>query len=180
MDFKSMGDEKAERYAIRGTVEERHEEQLNIYRWLIARTRITDQLRARLASVGYDPGTQEFLPAPEDLSIQGISMMSLVCSGTTAEMKVKRALPNGQMMTEQRLIVVQPVKTWSLEETEAFVRPRALQWYRHLMLGEIPEVVPQSKQWMCSNCPFLGKPCDPVTERKRLKREAQDWLDLEE
>lgn len=177
-DFKSMGDEKAERYAMRGMVEEKHEAQLNIYRWLIANTRITPELCARLRAVGYDPGDEEFLPCPDDLSIQGISMMSLVLSGSAQEMKVKRVLPNGQMITEQRLAIVEPVKAWPLAETEAFVRPRALKWYRHLVLGEIPDVVPRSEQWLCRNCPFNGKPCQPEQERQRLARESADWLEL--
>ncbi len=178
-DFKSMGDDKAEKYAVRGAVEDKHEAQLNIYRWLIAKTPVTPELRERLLSVGYDPKDDAFLPCPDDLSIQGISMMSLVLSGASQEMKVKRLLPNGQFLTEQRLCVIQPVRVWSLEETEAFVRPRALKWYRHLVLGEIPDVVPKSEQWLCRNCPFNGKPCQPEQERKLMALQAKDLLDLE-
>lgn len=162
-DFKSMADSKAQRYALKGEVEDKHEIQLNIYRWLIANTRINNELRVRLATVGYDPGDQEFLPAPEHLGIQGISMMQLPYSGTTGEMKVPRAKGFGSEIKDYSIATV---RTWPLDEIEGYIRPRAYQWYRWLVLGEKPPVVAKDDAWLCRGCAFNGDLCFPEEERK--------------
>jgi len=161
-DFKSMADRKAERYAIKGEVEDKHEVQLNIYGWLLANTRIDDPLRERLAAVGYDPGDVEFLPQPKHLSIQGISMMHLPYAGTTGQIKI----PTGKgMRSDTHDYTIKPVRTWPLAEVEAYIRPKVYQWYRWLILGEPPPVVPASEHWLCRGCAFYRDLCHPETER---------------
>lgn len=171
-DFKSMGDEKAEGMALAGHAKDAHEAQANVYRLLVARTKIDDAMLPRLREVGFDPTGHEYLPAPETLTIQGVSMMHLVQTGQEQEIKVKIPGPRGGLRTERRRCRVEAVRVWPLAETEAWVRPRVYQWYRWLVLGELPPVVPEAEKWLCASCPFnadvaAGGICHPVQERLR-------------
>lgn len=165
-DMKSMADVKAE-MMVRGTkpgtfssnLEDSWVKQLNVYRWLLANTKIPPAVKAQLKLEG------ELFPAPEVLGIQGISMMNIPRTGADYDMKV--AAGRGRVL---KRFTIDSVPVWPLEETEAFIREGALQWYRWLALGEPTPVVPEDKSWLCDGCPFNGErikgaPCMPTTER---------------
>lgn len=170
-DMKSMADIKAE-MMVSGSkpgtysphLEDSWVRQLNIYRWLIARTKLTPSLKKRFQLKG------AFLPAPDFLGIQGISMMNIPRTGAAYAIKQPRRGTN--------IFQVADVPVWSLEDTEAFVRVEALKWYQWLVLGQPTPVVAKDKSWLCAGCAFNGErfadgTCFPTGERT-------ETLDLEE
>jgi hypothetical protein len=166
-DFKSAADAKAEMMVTGskpGTyspnLDDNWVRQTNIYRWLLAQTRVPDDIKT---SHGID---SEFFPAPEFIGIQALSMMQLPRTG--ARYGIKRGKAG------MEIFEIDPVPVWSLEATETFVRERALEWYRYLVLGVYPPVVGNDRAWMCQGCAFNGEKypegvCFPTKERKTQK-----------
>ena len=163
-DFKSMADAKALMF-IRGEkggtftphLDDRWVWQLNIYRWLVSRTKIPAALKKRFNLRG------THFPAPEFLGIQGISMMHIPRSGQQHRLK-----------NEPKPYEIDDVPVLALEDIEEFVRGRALQWYRWLVLGDTPPVVPKDQDWLCKNCAFNGdlidgEICHPSIERQQVQ-----------
>lgn len=172
-DYKSMADAKVlmtAQGAKGGTFSPQLDDkwvwQLNIYRWLVAHTRIAPEVRERFNLEG------EFYPAPTELVIQGFGMMDLLQTGTSVQVKV----PNGKW-AKYATFDVDAVPVLPLDEIEAYIRPRALQWYRYLVLGEVPPVVEEADKWLCKGCCFNGdliegERCHPTEERGRPKRKS--------
>lgn len=166
IDFKSMADVKAQMFAKGshgGTYspyfEDRWVMQLNIYAWLLAHTRVPPEIQNELNNV-------EFFPAPTSLVIQGIAMMSIPRSGASIEMKVGK--------WDKELFEIPPIPVLPLDTVEAYIRDRALPWYRYLRLGEQAPVVEKSMSWLCKFCAFNGElipgeRCLPTQERKALE-----------
>lgn len=176
-DQKSMADKKAE-MVVKGEkggtfspqLDDAHVWQFNIYRWLLARTRITDEQRERMASFGLPPIKGRTWPAPTQLIMQGLSMMHLVRSGAD------------HAWTERgRGVSIYPVDSipvLGLKDIEEYVRPRALQWYKWLVLREPTPVVPASQKWLCAGCAFNGErlahgTCFPTAERAARKAQHE-------
>lgn len=170
VDCKSMSDAKIE-IMLKGTspgtwsanLQDNWIAQLNIYRWLIARTPVPDYVREEFAKHGLPELKGRTFPAPTRLFIQGIAMMSHPVSGATVAHKTK-----GRGVT---LYDIDHVPVWTLSETEEYVRPLALRWYKALSLGVLPPVVPETKKWMCKNCAFFQKACNPEPEWAKIKGE---------
>lgn len=163
VDCKSMADKKVE-MMIKGSspgtysknLQDSWVAQLNIYRYLISKTRVPEWVRYQYTEHGLPPITSEYFPAPEKLSIQGIAMMSHPVSGSRVAHKERG---------KTTLYDLDHVPVWSLQEIEDFIRPRALEWYKALNLKIIPPVVPKDKAWLCKSCAFEGKQCFPEQER---------------
>jgi hypothetical protein len=133
--------------------------QTNIYAWLVSRTPITDAMRDGFARLGLPPLEGDLLPAPTKIEMQLVSMMEFPLTG-------RPYVPQREYVP----VEVGGVPVLPADEVEAFVRERALTWYRYLTLGEQPPVVPVKQQWMCKHCPFNGDllegaPCRPKAER---------------
>lgn len=134
--------------------------QVNGYRYLISKTRIPRKLKREFNLQG------TYFPAPTSLGIQAISMMEIPRTGMGYQLRGYRSKP----------LQLDPVPVFPLEDIEQFIRERALQWYRGLVLGELPPVVPKSKDWLCQNCAFNGHkiqggPCLPEQERQLTQTE---------
>jgi len=163
VDCKSMADKKVD-MMIRGStpgiysknLQDSWVAQLNIYRFLISRTPIPPEIRETFQNLGLPPFGGRHFPAPKKLYIQGIAMMSHPVSGSRLGVTAR-----GQTT----LYDIDHVPVWTLEETEAYIRPRALEWYKALKLKQMPPVVPKDKDWLCRSCAFRGQPCDPEKER---------------
>ena len=178
VDFKTMADAKAEMF-VRGEkggelsdhIDDKWIWQLNIYRWLLAKTPTPPELRERLGV------KSKYLPAPTTLMIQGIAMMHIPRSGGTWSLK------NKYKQLEAHDIPDVPVL--ALSDTERFVREQALRWYRYLVLKETPPVVSRREQWLCRNCVFNGElipgeRCHPDAERALLQARTPLVDDLDE
>ena len=160
VDCKSMADTKVQ-MMIEGSspgTYSRHLQdnwiaQLNIYRWLISKTPVPDDIRAELLGHGLPPLEGEYYPAPEKLYIQGIAMMSHPVSGSKLAHKVK-----GKKV---QVYNIDSVPVWSLEDIEAYLRPLALKWYKALNLRRMPKPIGVDKKWMCPNCAFYKDKCNP-------------------
>jgi hypothetical protein len=176
VDTKSMADAKAV-MTIEGkkggtfskNLEDAHVWQFNIYRLLLARTRISQEVRDRFASLGLPELKGKNFPAPTELIMQGIAMMTIPRSGRTYPIKEKWG---GQTLHD-----IDPVPVLMLTEIDAYVREKAFFWYRHLVMGVPAAVVPESKKWLCASCQFNGEViegerCFPAAERARNKKEA--------
>lgn len=176
-DMKSMADKKAT-MVIQGdkggtfskNLEDSHVWQFNIYRLLIARTKISDYVRAIGKEYGLPDLKGRNLPAPTELIMQGIGMMDIPRSGATYPVTYRG---------RTTLYDIDAVPVLPLTEIDAYVREKALYWHKHLMLGAPTEVLPEAKKWMCTNCAFNGEivpdeRCHPTAERAQLKlaREA--------
>lgn len=165
VDCKSMADTKVE-MMIKGSspgswsknLQDNWIAQLNIYRFLIARTPVPQEVRDQFAKYGLPPLKGKTFPAPTKLFIQGIAMMSHPVSGSSLAHKTK-----GRGVT---VYDIDHVPVWTMQEIEEYIRPLALQWYRSLSLKQLPPVVPESKKWMCPGCSFYKKQCNPEEERK--------------
>jgi hypothetical protein len=163
VDCKSMADRKVD-MMIKGqkpglyskNLQDNWVEQLNIYRFLISRTPVSLEAREAFATHGLPQLKRKNYPAPTNLYIQGIAMMSHPVSGSQHAHKDRGRVT---------LYDIDPVPVWSLKDIEAFIRPRALDWYRTLNLGWVPPVVPASLSWLCKNCAFYDKKCFPEQER---------------
>lgn len=171
-DFKSAADakvqmmvlgEKGDDNEFSRQLEDKWVWQTNIYRWLISKTPISPELRERYGLEG------EYLPAPETLVIQTFSMMMLVRSGYDVEVRLP---PKGnQRWGKKEILHVDPVPVLPLDTIENYVRPRALEWYRYLVLRERPPIVDKKNSWLCKTCCFnghvvAGERCLPETERR--------------
>lgn len=172
-DFKSAADEKvvmmaqgssSDAHTFSPQVKDEWVWQTNIYRWLLAGSLIPDEIRERFALVG------EYYPAPTKLVIQTFSMMALVRTGSTVEVRVPVKSYGKYAKKEKQLYTIDEVPVLPLAEVEAYIRPRALEWYQYLILGAQPHVVALDKKWMCINCTFngeriKGERCHPAAER---------------
>ena len=170
-DFKSMADAKVV-MTVQGNkggtfnpqLDDKWVWQLNIYRWLVAHTPIPHDVRARFDLKG------EFYPAPTKLVIQGFSMMDLLQTGTSVQVKVPAGKWSKYVMYDVGEIPLIP-----LDEIEAYIRPRALKWFKYLVLGEHAPVVGEEGKWLCRFCCFNGElvdgeRCMPTAERARGER----------
>jgi hypothetical protein len=163
VDCKSMADKKVD-MMIKGSkpglwsknLQDNWIAQLNVYRFLISRTPVGPKVRRALTKHGLPKLPGKFFPAPDQLYIQGIAMMSHPVSGSTHAHKE---------YGKTTIYDIDPVPVWSLEDTEAYIRPRALLWYRALNMKEMPPVVSKQQSWLCRNCAFYGKDCFPEQER---------------
>lgn len=166
-DFKTLSDDK-----LPAWFEEKHGGQYssfikdpwvlqtNIYAWLVSKTRITDEHREAFRRYGLPELEGEFFPRPTNLEMQLITMMEIPLTG-------REYVPRWRGAAS---VAITSVPLLAPEDIEAFIRDRALDWFRWLSLGEKPPVVPRSKKWMCVNCPFNGElipggPCFPSEER---------------
>jgi hypothetical protein len=162
-DMKSMADKKVEmmiKGSTPGTYSKHLQDswvaQLNIYRYLISKTEIPDWVHTAFKEHGLPKLKGKLFPAPTKLFIQGIAMMSHPVSGSKLAHKERGKVT---------LYDIDHVPVWSIEETEDFIRPRALEWYRALNLKITPPVVSKDKEWLCRNCAFHEKVCFPAQER---------------
>jgi hypothetical protein len=168
-DMKSMADKKAEMMVTGnkpGTFSRNLEDkwvwQLNIYRWLLAHTRVPPALKRRYPELK----GRQFFPAPEYLGIQGIAMMTAYRTGGRYTVRT-----GDWPRTRTATYDVDEVPVLPLPEIEAYIRPRALDWYRYLVLNEQPPPVPEDEKWKCKSCPFngeliAGERCHPAQDRK--------------
>lgn len=176
VDQKSMAEKKAEK-TVKGTHDgtyspnllDEHVLQFNTYRWLLARTRVPDEIRERFRAYGLPELKGRNFPAPTELVMQGFSMMHLVRSGTPHAWTEGK----GQSRTTT-MYDVDPVPVLQLTDIEQLIRPKALMWYRYLVLREPTPVVPASRKWLCNNCAFNGErlahgTCFPERERAAAK-----------
>lgn len=165
VDCKSMADKKVEMMLKKSTpgtysknLQDSWVAQLNIYRYLIGRTPIPEWVREQFAQHGLPPLKGKTFPSPTRLYIQGIAMMSHPVSGSRVAHKERG---------KTTLYDIDNVPVWTVQETEDYIRPRALEWYKALNLKQVPPVVPQDKAWLCKNCAFEGKQCFPEQERNQ-------------
>jgi hypothetical protein len=163
VDMKSMADKKVEmmiKGSTPGTYSKNLQDswisQLNIYRFLIARTPIPAEVHDAYDQYGLPRLKGKTFPAPTKLFIQGIAMMSHPVSGGRVSHKERGKVT---------LYDLDNVPVWNLSDIEDFIRPRALEWYKALNLKQVPPVVPKDKSWLCRNCAFEGKQCFPDQER---------------
>jgi hypothetical protein len=170
-DFKTLSDEKiadflAGKEASKGgstyhpQIKDAWVRQTNVYGLLVGKTRITPEWREALGKHGITL-EGEYFPKPERLQMQMITMMEPILTASG------RAYVKMRDTTEYH---VSDVPLIDEAELEAFVREQAYKWYRWLVLGEQPPVVPKSKDWLCRNCAFNGHvfngaPCRPREER---------------
>lgn len=172
-DMKSMADTKAT-MVITGSkggefsknLQDDHVWQFNIYRLLIARTKITNEVRETLRAFGLPEIKGRTFPAPTELIMQGIGMMDIPRSGGTYPIT---------KYGKTTLYDIDPVPVLPMTEIEKYIKEKALFWYRHLVLRIPAPVLPESKSWMCKNCAFNGEivegeRCYPTAERTALKR----------
>lgn len=170
-DYKSMADAKVV-MTVQGKkggtfspqLDDKWVWQLNIYRWLMAHTPIDADVRERFDLQG------EFYTPPSKLVIQGFSMMDLVRTGASLEVKV----PSGKW-SKYTTFDVAEVPVLPLDEIEAYIRPRALEWFNYLVLGREAPVVVEEEKWLCRYCCFNGElvdgeRCFPTAERARGAR----------
>lgn len=164
VDCKSMADKKVE-MMIKGSspgtwstnLQDSWVVQLNVYRWLISRTPIPQTVHDQYAAYGLPRLEGPNFPPPERLVIQGIAMMHHPVSGSSLAFKEPRRGVN--------VYDIDDVPVWDLDDIEAYIRPKVLEWYRALVLKEMPPVVPKDKSWLCKNCTFEGNRCFPDQER---------------
>jgi hypothetical protein len=167
-DYKTLADSKVSRF-LKGqdggrwspTIKDAWVWQVNIYRWLVMHTP-TEQLRPWFEANNIATPSTAFLPAPERLQMQLISMMEIPLTST-------RYVP----MRTTEAYEVGEVPILPDEEVEAFIRERALEWFRWLVLKVRPPVVEEEDKWLCKNCQFNGEllqgPCFPDNERRALE-----------
>ena len=165
-DFKTIGDGKISDF-LQGKqggtfspfIKDEWVWQVNIYSWLIRKTRIEPHHREQFEAHRLPELPTTHFPRPTTLQMQLISMMEIPFTG--------RAYVPQRSYQEY---VIDAVPVLSDQEIDTFVRDQALTWYRWLTLGEQPPVVAKKKAWMCKNCPFNGDlvptgTCFPESER---------------
>jgi len=165
-DYKTMADIKAETFAKAGKIEEKWIWQLNIYRWLIAHTAIPPDVKARYRLRG-----THFRP-PSRLVIQGIAMQHMPRTGAAVQMKKGK--------WDKAIYDVPQIPVYPLEKIEAYIRPRALAWYRYLVLGTLPPVVGDESKWLCRFCAFNGELIDGERCHPTQERAGTDLVVLED
>lgn len=165
VDFKSLSDMKLPGFfagkdggEYSPMIKDAHVLQTNIYAWMIGKTRVSSAA-AWFEKHAITPPSHEFFVKPKRAQIQQISMMELPLSGTT--------------YVPQRGSPVALAEVPMLDDAvvEAFVREKALNWHRYLVLGQQPPVVDEDRAWMCKHCQFNGEllegeRCFPSRERK--------------
>ena len=165
VDMKTFADSKADQF-VKGTfkdttysknLQDSWVAQLNIYAFLIGRTPIPDWVHEQYEKEGLPKLLSEFFPRPTELFIQGVAMMSHPVTGSTIMHKERYG--------KSSEYTIDSVPCWDPEETEAFIRPKALAWYRTLNLKIKPPIVEEKKAWICKSCCFRGNICFPETER---------------
>jgi hypothetical protein len=168
VDLKSLADAKVQmmiKGSSPGTYSKHLQDswiaQTNIYRFLAARTRITPEMRALWAKYDLPEIKGRTLPAPTNLVIQGVAMMSTPRSGAAFAHKERGTTT---------LYDIDRVPVWNIQEIEDFIRPRALTWYKALTMRQVPGVVGKDKAWLCGVCAFNGEKvegqiCHPTAER---------------
>jgi hypothetical protein len=174
-DFKSMADMKADMF-IRGSkggtfsphLEDRWVWQLNIYRYLLSKTEIPKEVKKALKL------KTKYYPTPKFLGIQGISMMSIPRTGQAYPLRTGY---------NTELKDIDDIPLLEMAEVEQYIKTRALEWYRWLVLGHETPVVPADLKWMCKGCVFNGEiipgeRCNPTQERKQQSKPVDD-LELE-
>lgn len=158
-DCKTTGDYKLDQF-IRGKdfgdgelrhIDPVHIMQMQVYAYLLARTPMPDDIAATL---GVASGT--LFPKPEAVVIQKIGMMDIARSGFLHETK---------KYGKSTLHAIEHCPVYADDVIEAWIRPRALQWYRWLVLGEQPPVVTEDASWLCRSCQFYGHECVPEPDR---------------
>lgn len=163
VDCKSMADKKVE-MMIKGSTPGSYSKnlqdswvaQLNIYKYLIGRTPVPEWVHEQYTKFGLPKIKSKTFPIPTRLYIQGIAMMSHPVSGMQIAHKERGGIT---------LYDLDHVPVWSTQETEDFIRPRALEWYKALKLKLRPKVVSVDKAWLCKSCAFNGDKCFPEKER---------------
>jgi hypothetical protein len=163
-DMKSMACGKAAKF-IGGKHEDSWARQLNLYRWLVTKTPITEAMRQSWANAGLPAIEGTYLPEPTRVYIQGISMLEIPQTGSMY-----------QPMRDQQLYQIPEIPLWPLADVEAFVRAEALGWFRTLVLKEPQPPIEKSEAWMCHSCCFNGEViegerCHPKAERAALAGE---------
>lgn len=157
-DAKTMACAAAAKF-IKGDYKSSWEAQTNIYAWLTARTPLPDDHAAYCARYGLEPLPGPNYPYPETLRIQGVSMMELPQTGR-----------HYKPMRDSKVHALPEIRVWEPDEVEAFVRSRALEWFKTLVLGQKAPVVDKSSAWLCKSCSFNGERipgerCFPSQER---------------
>jgi hypothetical protein len=146
--------------------------QTNIYAWLLSKSPVPELIQRALEQAGCRRLRSPYFPSPRRIRMQVLSMMELPLTGTPY-------VTMGKDRKEGTLEDVPILPHWQIE---AFVRERALRWYRWLVLGEQPPVVDEDRKWMCAAknnpCPFNGElhaegVCFPTTERLVTLARAQ-------
>lgn len=171
-DYKTISDLKTETFlqANMGGTMHRHVKdawvwQTNIYAWMLAQTVIPQDVRDRFAEYGLRALRMNTYPQIRTIRMQVLSMMELPLTGT-------KYVPMGR---DQHMYELDDVPVLPHSQVEAYVREKALNWYRWLVLGEQPPVVEAARKWLCSNknnqCPFNGEVhnegvCFPARERE--------------
>lgn len=162
-DFKSMNDKKIFQMAsgekggtFSKNIDDKWFWQLQIYRYLIAKSVMPAELKAEFGIKG------KYYPEPQWVGIQGISMSAAVRTGMTVELKNGGY---GKTRYEIEDIPIVPIK-----KVEEFIRPRLLKWYKYMVMGIQAPPVPASMKWMCGSCPFNGEViegerCFPTADR---------------
>jgi hypothetical protein len=141
--------------------------QTNTYAWMLSKTKVPDSVKETFATHGLRPLRREYFPRPRIIKIQLISMKEIPLTGLSyVKLRDK---------SEYRIDDVPVLPQFQVEE---FIRERALQWYRWLVLRERPPVVSEEKKWMCKSCPFNAEVhpdglCHPTSERS-LSPDTQD------
>jgi hypothetical protein len=172
VDCKSMADKKVE-MMIKGStpgtwsknLQDSWIAQLNIYRFLIARTPIPDEVHTAFEQYGLKKLKGKTFPSPTKLYIQGIAMMSHPVSGARIAHKERGKVT---------LYDLDNVPVWTISDIEDYIRPRALSWYRALNLKQTPPVVPADKSWLCKNCAFYNSACFPEKERENTTEDTNE------
>lgn len=151
-------------------LEDSHILQFNFYRWLISQTPISDEIKGRFTQHGFPALKGKYLPAPTQLVMQAIEMMDIPRSGGTYALSEKGGTT---------LYDIDPVPVLPLQEIEQIIRPRALQWYKWLVLRQPTPVPPKQSAWLCVSCPFNGEKvahgiCFPTAEREQQEKTNAD------
>jgi hypothetical protein len=161
LDAKTMACNAVGKF-LRGDYKPQWEAQTNIYSWLVANSPIPPEFAEHCEKYGLPPLEGPNFPAPEYIGIQAISMMDIPQTGSSY-----KQLRGGQKD-------LPPLRVWSLDETEAFIRHKAIGWYRTLVLGIKAPIVSKESSWLCGTCTFNGElipgeRCHPRAERQDLE-----------
>lgn len=160
-DVKTTGDFKMDQFidgkdfgdGIVRNIDPIHIMQMQVYCYLLSKTPMPDAVADQL---GVPRGT--LMPKPEQIIIQKIGMMDLARSGYDHLVKRKG---------KKSLLPIEHCPVYENDDIEAWIRPRALDWYKWLVLGEEPPVVPKKDQWLCYGCSFKDVECHPDVERAK-------------
>lgn len=172
VDCKSMADKKVE-MMIKGktpgtyskNLQDSWVAQLNIYRFLIGRTPVSDEVKQQFKDFGLPAIRGKTFPSPNKLFIQGIAMMSHPVSGSRLAHKERGGVT---------VYDIDNVPVWNMQDIEEFIRPKALMWFKALNMQIRPPVVTSENSWLCKNCVFNGNECHPEDERTAAVTKQED------